>query len=621
MPHPKGASAPFSFAPLVRSRRADALLAQAAEDFRQGNFADALVAAESVCRMLPTEAVPAVLRAEILAKCRPTLAPRAWVAAWARDPLKPLLQDAMLGQWMAAGAHRRAAEQGVQFLPHRCRDGTEKPLLDLLARAGVNRVGACWREGDEIVVRCFDLAGDGGPLRVVVASEFGDEVHEVPKDTGLRVKPAMTKKNVVVPALSRDPVALRGVYSLAFDHGPLLQGSPISFDSPAPLENPPPIEPGVDIIIPVYRDAAGVQACLRSVLDSLPRNRTRASVIVVNDASPEPQLVLWLQSLAAAGRIELLHNRYNLGFIETVNRGLRAGRRHALMLNADTLVHGDWLDRLAAALHDTPEIASVMPWSNNAEIGSLAPREKDAACSMTDLALIDTAAARLRAAGETSDMPLPTNIGFAMLMRRKVLDQIGLLDGEALTRGYNEEVDWCLRARAAGFRHILATGVFVAHKGSASFGAEKQLRVRQNRAVIAARYPRYYTEYFDYLRRDPLRDARRKLLEAVRASGSRWPGESATGQSRVDRNAALKTSWRRIPVWNLQPGSEQEARVLARARGMASAPKDSTRLLVFGNASEALWHTGVVDVIPPSKNPDEPLTDEVLASLAGCESP
>jgi GT2 family glycosyltransferase len=611
MPHPKGASAPFSFAPLVRSRRADALLAQAAEDFRQGNFADALVAAESVCRMLPSEAVPAVLRAEILAKCRPTLAPRAWMAAWARDPLKPLLQDAMLGQWMAAGAQRRVAEQGAQFLPHRCGDGTEKPLLELLARAGAKRVGACWREGDEIVVRCFDLAGGGEPMRVVVASDSGDELHEVPEDTGLRVKPAS----------SRNPVSLRGVYSLAFDHGPLLQGSPISFDSPSPLENPPPIDSGVDIVIPIYRDPAGVQACIRSVLESLPRNRTAARVIVVNDASPEPQLVLWLQSLAAAGRIELLHNRYNLGFIETVNRGLRTGRRDALMLNADTLVYGDWLDRLVAALHASPEIASVMPWSNNAEIGSLAPREKDAPCTLADLALIDTAAARLRATGETRDMPFPTNIGFAMLMRRKVLDRVGLLDGEALTRGYNEEVDWCLRARAAGFRHMLATGVFVAHKGSASFGPEKQLRVRQNRAVIAARYPRYYAEYFDFLRRDPLRDARRKLLDAIRHSGSRWPGETAAKQPQVDRNAALKTKRRRIPVWNLQPGSEQEASVLAHARKMASAAQEPARLLVFGNASEALWHTGVVDVIPPSRDPDEPLTDEVLASLAGCESP
>jgi GT2 family glycosyltransferase len=512
------------------------------------------------------------------------------------------------------------AEQGVQFLPHRCRDGTEIPLLDLLARAGVKRVGACWREGDEIVVRCFDLAGDGGAMRVVVASDFGDEVHEVPKDTGLRVKPAMTK-NVVVPASSRDPVSFGGVYSLAFEHGPLLQGSPVSFDIPAPLENPTPIEPGIDIIIPVYRDAQGVQACLRSVVDSLPRNRTPARIVVVNDASPEPQLVLWLQSLAAAGRIELLHNRYNLGFIETVNRGLRAGRRDALMLNADTLVHGDWLDRLVAALDTSQDVASVMPWSNNAEIGSLAPREKDAPCTPADLALIDTAAARLRAAGETRDMPLPTNIGFAMLMRRKVLDRIGLLDGEALTRGYNEEVDWCLRTRAAGFRHMLATGVFVAHKGSASFGPEKQLRVRQNRAVIAARYPRYYAEYFDFLRRDPLRDARRKLLDAIRHSGSRWPGETAAKQPQVDRNAALKTKRRRIPVWILQPGSEHEAQVLARARRLASATEDTTRLLVFGNASEALWHTGVVDVIPPSKNPDEPLADEVLASLAGCESP
>lgn len=601
---PEGASAPFSFAPLLASRRGEALLTQAADHFRAGHFADALVAVESVCRMLPGEAAPAVLRARILAACRPTMAPRAWIAAWKRDPLKPMLQDEMLEQWMKAGSQRRVAEQGILFLPQRCRTGTEKPLLELLARAGVRRAGACWREPDEIVLRCFDLAGDAQAMRIVVASDEGQQVHDAPRDAELRIKPA----------------ARKGVYSIAVESGPLLQGSPISFDTPGPAADAGPIEPGVDIVIPVYRDAEGVQACVRSVLESLPRNRASARVIVVNDASPDTRLVLWLESLASAGRIRLLHNPFNLGFIETMNRALRASRRDALMLNSDTLVHGDWIDRLAAAIGASPRIASVMPWSNNAEIGSLAPREIDAPCTAADVERIDSAAARLRARGETADMELPTTIGFAMLMRRQVLDEIGLLDGEALTRGYLEEVDWCLRARAAGYSHALATGVFVAHRGSASFGPEKQLRVRQNRAVVAARYPRYYAEYFDFQRRDPLRDARRKLLDAVRASGAAWPGSASDGRPRIDPHAALKITRRRMAIWDLRPGSAREAEVIGLARRLAgSRDPGAPRLLVFGDASEALWHTGVADVIPPSRNPDEPLSDEALASLAGCE--
>ncbi|HUR88851.1 MAG TPA: glycosyltransferase [Ramlibacter sp.] len=476
----------------------------------------------------------------------------------------------------------------------------------MLTRAGLRKAGACWRDGKAIEIRCFCLDGNSARMRVVVATEASREVHEVPEGAHLRIEPSNTS----------------GVYSIAFENGPLLQGSPISFDEPASIPQPGAIEPGVDVIVPVYRNAQGVKACLRSLLDSLPHNRTPARVIVVNDASPEPALVLWLESLAAAGHIELLHNEFNLGFIESVNRALRHGRRDALMLNSDTLVHGNWIDRLHAALGSAPDVASVMPWSNNAEIGSLAPRQVETHCSEEDLAVIDSAAARLHAAGETADMQVPTTIGFAMLMRRKVLDGIGGLDGAAMTRGYLEEVDWCLRARAAGFRHMLATGVFVVHEGSASFGPEKQLRVRQNQAVISARYPHYNDEYIGFLRTDPLGEPRRKLLHAIAAAGATWPGTRDAVKPRIDPRAALKSEYRRIAVWDLDAGGGKEAEVLALARRLASESEDAkTRLLVFGFASEALRHTGVVDVIPPAGNREEVLPDHVLASLAGCDGP
>jgi len=603
MPRSKGVSAPFFFARFVPSRRAEALLAQATEDFRQGRHADALVAAESVCRTMPGEPAPAVLRAKVLEASRPTLAPRAWAAAWSRDPLNPVLQDEMLRAWLVGGAPRRTAEQGLTFLPRRVRAGTHESLLELLARAGVQRAGACWRDDDAVEIRCFDLATKGSsPMRVVVADEDDQQVHDVPPGKGLRFKPEGPR-----------------VLSIAFENGSLLAGSPLSFEEPMPVAAPSPVEPGIDIVIPAYRDTRGVQACLRSVIESLPRNRTRAHIVVVNDASPEGELVLWLQALAAAGKIELVHNRFNLGFIESMNRALRGRRRDALMLNADTLVHGDWIDRLASALDASPDVASVMPWSNNAEIGSLAPRHIDAPCDAGDLARIDDVAARLHASGATDDMEIPTAIGFAMLMRRQVLDAIGLLDGAALTRGYLEEVDWCLRARSAGFRHMLATGVFVAHKGSASFGAEKQLRVRENRAVIAARFPLYHAGYSEFLRRDPLRAIRGKLLDAVARTGATWPRKADASAPRIDRQASLDSGARRIAVWGLHPGTRAETHVLSLARRLAGT-RASTRLLVFGEITDALLHTGVVDAIWPSNNADEPLPDHVLASLAGCES-
>jgi GT2 family glycosyltransferase len=604
MPISKGVAAPFLFSLHAPARRADASLAQAAQDFRDGRFADALIAAEALCREHPAATTPAVLRAKILQACRPTLATSAWTAAWSRDPLDAALQDQMLAAWLQAGAARRVADEGKAFLPQRCQAGTHASLLDLLKRAGVKRAGACWREADAIEIRCFDLENPAARIRVVLTTDDGEKICETQPGGALSLK---------VPSAAK-------VDSVFFQRGTALEGSPHLPLAPAPHPAPGPVEAGVDIIVPVYRDARGVQACLDSVLASLAHNRTPSRVIVVNDASPEPELVLWLEMLAGTGRITLLHNRFNLGFIETVNRALRPGRRNALLLNADTLVHGDWIDRMQAALESAADIASVMPWSNNGEIGTLV---RGGAASTTpdaaSMALIDTLAARLRQQGKTSDVEIPTSSGFAMLMRRSALDAIGVLDGASLTRGYLEEVEWCLRARAAGWRHLLASGVFVAHKGGASFGAEKQLRVRQNRAVVAARYPEYYREYAQFLKRDPMAAARTALLDSLQRAGSPWPPAEDTRREIIDAHAALPAAVRRVAVWQLRTGTQAAQQVLSLARRMASLPRgQAPRLLVFGEVSEALRHTGVVDPVIPAGTRDEVLTDATLASLAGC---
>jgi hypothetical protein len=261
-----------------------------------------------------------------------------------------------------------------------------------------------------------------------------------------------------------------------------------------------------------------------------------------------------------------------------------------------------------------------MPWSNNGEIGSLVRGGASSATpDAASVALIDSMAARLRQQGKASDIDIPTTSGFAMLMRRSVLDAIGVLDGASLTRGYLEEVEWCLRARAAGWRHLLATGVFVAHKGSASFGAEKQLRVRQNRAVVAARYPDYYREYAQFLRRDPMAGARTALLDALQRAGSRWPPAGDTRRETIAAGATLPTMTRRVAVWQLRTGTQAAQQVLALARKLASLPHaHAPRLLVFGEVSEALRHTGVVDAVLPAGPREEVLADATLASLAGC---
>ena len=104
----------------------------------------------------------------------------------------------------------------------------------------------------------------------------------------------------------------------------------------------------VDIIIPVYRGLAQTRRCITSVLADTDRPPGR--VIVVDDRSPDAKLSAWLDRLASEGRIQLVRNRRNLGFVASVNIGIEAaGTDDVVLLNSDTEVASGWLARLGGA--------------------------------------------------------------------------------------------------------------------------------------------------------------------------------------------------------------------------------------------------------------------------------
>lgn len=104
----------------------------------------------------------------------------------------------------------------------------------------------------------------------------------------------------------------------------------------------------IDVIVPVYRGLDETRACLESVWQS--QNLQPMRLIVINDCSPEPELTAWLREKVATQSMELLENEENLGFVATVNRGMAlSDRNDVVLLNSDTEVHSDWLDRLCRA--------------------------------------------------------------------------------------------------------------------------------------------------------------------------------------------------------------------------------------------------------------------------------
>ena len=260
----------------------------------------------------------------------------------------------------------------------------------------------------------------------------------------------------------------------------------------------------VDVIIPVYGGVAEVEACLESVLAS--ENSTLGDVIVVNDCSPEPEIHEYLSKLSDAGLIKLIINDENLGFVRSCNLAASLQPENDfLLLNADTEVHGDWLDRIAAHARRHHRIASVSPFSNNATIASYpwGGNSRDASTDI-NVAELDRAMA---SANPGESLSLPTAIGFCMFVSREAWQQAGGFD-ERYGRGYGEEVEFCLATAAQGWDHLLACDVFVYHAGNISFGYDSEQLKTDAQKIVDQRYPDFSRDVQEWIKQDPALPAR-----------------------------------------------------------------------------------------------------------------
>ncbi len=243
-------------------------------------------------------------------------------------------------------------------------------------------------------------------------------------------------------------------------------------------------------------------------------------VIVVDDGSRDPMVLAEITGLARRGRIRLIRHEASLGFPRSANAGLRAARPAAdvVLLNSDTLLPPRWLDRLREAAHRSADIGSASPMSNNATI--LSYPSPGQANPMPDLPATERLASLAHRANGARVIDIPTPVGFCIFIRRDCLQAVGLLREDVFAQGYGEENDWAMRARALGWRHVAAPGVFVAHRGGLTFATAGADLARRNARARADRHPQYDRLGADFVAADPLAPARFRL-DAARWRRSR----------------------------------------------------------------------------------------------------
>lgn len=244
----------------------------------------------------------------------------------------------------------------------------------------------------------------------------------------------------------------------------------------------------VDVIVPIYNAYDYVKKCIESIIESsdLVQNR----LILIDDRSPDTRIYELLNKFKNEYyqlNIEVLQNDKNLGFVGTVNRGMKFSENDVILLNSDTEVSQSWVEKMNKCAYSQPDVATVTALSNNATLASvpkgLQPNDIPEGWSLKEYASMIS---------EISyhDYPeIPTAHGFCMYIKRSVLNRVGFFDEETFDKGYGEENDFSYRCMEYGFKHLLCDDVFVFHKESQSFNEKKEELKRKNAKILGKRYP------------------------------------------------------------------------------------------------------------------------------------
>jgi GT2 family glycosyltransferase/glycosyltransferase involved in cell wall biosynthesis len=263
----------------------------------------------------------------------------------------------------------------------------------------------------------------------------------------------------------------------------------------APVEAAPtvaaatPSGKSTTIIVPVYNAPADVGECLASLRRFT--DFTRSRVIVIDDASPSPEIEGVLAPYADLPGFSVVRNECNLGYTRTVNKGIvLAGADDVVLLNSDTIVTPGWLDGLRSVAYASADVGTVTAMSDNAGAFSF-PKAQERNLKPGTVSHELWSTVILRATEDCDPVEVPTGNGFCMFVRRAVFDQVGAFDEELFPRGYGEENEFCMRALAAGWRNLISPKSYVFHERSKSFGEQKTALIAAGMAEVAKKFPTY----------------------------------------------------------------------------------------------------------------------------------
>lgn len=287
----------------------------------------------------------------------------------------------------------------------------------------------------------------------------------------------------------------------------------------------------VVVVIPVYNGFDESIECIESVIKNTDKS---IPIIVVDDASPKGEFIdVVPESFKNIENLHLKRFKENGGYVKSVNFGMKYAERivdirkykvsqnelgdvrgtyDCILLNSDTIVTRNWVQKMHAAAYSEDRIATVTPYSNNAVLVSF-PRF----CRPNKIAKenIETLNGQIEKYSKRHYPEITTSMGYCNYIRRSVIEGIGIYNEEAFGIGNGEENDFSMRAMKASYKNIIDDATYIYHIGEVSFAEKKDTFTERNGEILNEMHPEYAPMVANFCAHDPNRPIRNEVLDKI----------------------------------------------------------------------------------------------------------
>ena len=261
----------------------------------------------------------------------------------------------------------------------------------------------------------------------------------------------------------------------------------------------------IAIVILNYKGLENTLGCLDS-LRRCSQDSHKIEFIVVDNNSDDGSV----EALSKIKDIDLIGNRKNFGFAGGINVGIKAAlekeANFILILNNDTIVDNDLLINLLVASKSGDIISPKIYFAPGFEFHKERYKKGDLGkviwCAGAKIDWQNIIGQHIGVDevdtgqfGARQKIDLAT--GACMLVKRKVFEKIGFFYEKYFL--YLEDMDFCVRAKRAGFKIIFEPKAILWHKNASSGGGSgsslQDYYISRNRLLFATKYAKVRTKF------------------------------------------------------------------------------------------------------------------------------